>query len=445
VIQQSTTVDATNQQLSELAESRINPGVVSIDSCAIVSPKAGTIDITSMVIETMLYEDVMSPFITGSITVLDAAGLSVALPLMGEELLYLSITTPGHTGPEYTRSGAYAIYKMEARENFKTKALAYKLCFTSVETIADLNQRISMTYRGKVSDLAQRIITSHPGLDTTKQAIVEPTTNSEMHTSNFWTPTQNLYYLASRALNDINNPSYVFFENNEGFVFASLDSLSVAPITYQFIKDSSPIRNPSNPKERGQSLDLAYKAVLDMSTPVMYDYIDRVTSGFYGSSVYHFDVETKRLNYKNFIAYDQLKKPKLNPSFLASDRLQFKPEAAMSLSIIHRNLYTGSPNVTADHHNRRMALLKQITAMTTNIRVYGKVNYSVGNVVSLLAYKDAPAVKSDTSDADVDNVISGNYLITAISHEITREAHYCNIELSKDSVLKDINKAFGNE
>lgn len=415
-------------------DERFEPGIVKIDTCQIISAKKGTIDVTQLVANIMIYEDIMSPFITGKVTILDATALGEALPLLGEEMLYLEISTPGQPGPEFQRNGMFSLYKMETRENVKTKMAAYVLCFASIEAITDVNQKISQTYKGKISDTVTQIINSRPGLGTFKTAVVEPTSNNEIHTSNFWTPTQNIYYLTSKALNSINNPSYVFFENNEGFVFASIDSLFLAPITYSFIKDSK-MRGP----EGGQDVEEEYRKVLDMSVPIMYDYFEQVQQGFYGSNVYHYDMITKRLNFKNLVSFDQLKKVKLNPEPASSDNLQFLPEASMVLSVIHRDLYSGSPVLPIDHHNRRMALLKQMSSITINIKVYGKMNYSVGNVVNFTAYKDDVTDEKTTADQDVDMMLSGNYLITAISHDISRENHYCNIELSKDSITKQVN------
>lgn len=424
-------------------KNRLDPGLINVDRCIIISSKIGSIDVTQPMMEIMLYEDIMSPFITGKITLTDSVALGALLPLIGEELLYVEMTTPGFEGPEYTRKGLFSLYKMEARENIKLKNVGYTLCFISIEGVTDVNQKISTTFRGKISDIAEKLITGNPGLNTAKSAVVEKTSNNEIYTSNFWTPAQNLYYLTSKALNDINNPSYVFFENNEGFVFASLDALASIPPTYAFVKDSrmrSVEGKGEAAKTETQDADDEYTKVLDISVPSMYDYFERVQTGFYGGSVYNYDVETKRLNFKNLVAYDQLKKVKLNKTPLASDNLQFLPEANMMLSVIHRSLYNGSPVLAIDHHNRRSALLTQMSSMTINIRVYGKLNYSVGNVVEFTAYKDESTDKKDITDNDLDEILSGKYLVTAISHEVTRENHYCNIELCKDSVLKDFNK-----
>ena len=420
---------------SKSMEKRAEPGGVEIESCYIVTPKNGMVDVTALVVKVTLFEDIMSPFITGTLSVVDATALNEILPLMGEELLYITIYTPGFEGDLYRRNMVAALYKMEKRENVKLKAVGYELCFMSVEGITDMNQRISKTYRGKISGIATSILKSFPGLSTEKSALVEETSNGEIYTSNFWTPTQNLYYLSSKALNEINNPSYVFFENNEGFVFASLDRLFSIPATFAFIRHSQ-----MREAEDVQDAVDEYAKVLDISVPNQYDYIERLHEGFYGSTIYNYDLVTKRLNLRNFVAFDDLKKVRLNKHINMGDSIQFMPEANMLLSVMHRSLYNGSPLLTITHHNKRLALLKQVSSMTINIRVYGKMNYTVGSVVDFLAYKDEATGTKLPADEDIDQILTGRYLVTAISHEIARDNHYCNIELCKDSVLKNINK-----
>ena len=51
-----------------------------------------------------------------------------------------------------------------------------------------------------------------------------------------------------------------------------------------------------------------------------------------------------------------------------------------------------------------------------------------------------PIESIDTSKDTLDNMFSGNYLISAINHFIDREKHQCHIELIKDSYIVDLNK-----
>lgn len=408
-----------------------SPGSCKIHSAVIINSKGQYIDVTNQLYQVRLFEDMFSPFITGELILSDSASTAQLLPLIGEELFVLDIETPYLTdkGQPFNRmTKTFYIYKMGDRENLAQKNVVFTLYIMSVEAFIDANTKISQTFKGNIADTATRLLQRSPGLITNKNVVVEATSNNSIHTSNFWSPVQNLYYLAEQATNSIGNPSFVFFENNEGFVFMSLDTLLSAPAMHS-LERSQRMREAKG----SMSNDQEYSIVLDMSVPSQYDYLDRVQHGYYGGMVYHYDIETKRLNLKNLVAKDSLSKGQLNKYVNVGNSLQFLPDANKHTSVIHRNLYNNAPGLTIDHDIRRMALLKQIQGMSIMIQVYGRLDYSVGHVVDFTAFIDDVTDKSMTDEQIIDPVISGKYLITSMSHEITPTKHVCNIELSKDS------------
>jgi hypothetical protein len=426
---------------------KIDPGIVQINGAYIVA-KGRKVEITKLIVNLMITESIFSPFITGTVVLVDTTALAESFPLVGEELLVIDMETPG-TNDSTRREYMFHLYKMENRENITMKKVQLKLHFMSIEATVDMNTKISQTFRGKISDTVKKLIKETPGLISYKKIIVEDTNNQEVHTSNFWSPVENIYYLTNRALNDKNNPGYVFFENAEGFIFASLDALNdIAPIQY-FSKDqnSRKIQNTDGVKteipptvpntgQTRESLATEYGKILDMSTPVFYDYVDRLQDGMYGGSIYNYDIQTKRLNYMVRIAKDDYKKVQLQEHEAISDSLVFNPTSQLETQVIHRNLYNDSPWLPIDSGLRRMSLLKRTEILKTNIEVFGRLDYTVGRTVDLTIYSDRPLQKGDTES--VDQILSGRYLITGLTHEITGDKHTCYMELCKDSVAKKI-------
>jgi hypothetical protein len=423
-----------------MSEQFSTPGTCKIHNITILNSKGQYVDVTNLVAQLNLYEDMLSPFVTGSITMSDASGIASMLPLIGEELISMEIETPYLTelGLPFNRlKKQFYLYKMSERENVNLKNVLYTLHFASIEAFVDANTKISQAYSGRISNSVQKIIEKPPGLATSKNTVIETTSNSEIHVSNFWSPTKNIFYLASRALNTLNNPNFFFFENNEGFIFMSLDTLMSAQPQHKLIR-SQKMRDAKGTMDVNEE----YTKILDMSVPVQYDYFERLQQGYYGGRVYHLDLENKTLNVKNLVAKDDVKKVQLNKylqtgpgiAALPEANLAFVPEANQFTTVIQKNLHNGSPSVSIDHDLRRMALLKQLDAMKINVQVYGKLDYSVGRVVDFTAYIDAPVDETTTVQDSIDPVLSGRYLITALSHEITPTSHVCNLELSKDSL-----------
>ena len=384
---------------------------------------------------------------------IDAVALAESLPFIGEEKLLLSIRMPNgdNTSTIPSREMLCHIFKVEGREDKNSKTGVYTLHFASIESFTDMNSKISMTYKGKISDTIPKLVNGQPGWLTSKPCFAEPTSNDWTHTSNYWNPTQNIYFLASRAVNKKNNQNYTFFENAEGFFFASIETMYEQEPLMFFVKDEKMRGTGKDPQagdrsdgltDYAQSIIEQQTAILDMSIPVHLDYIDRVNNGFYGSTTFHADIYSKRLNQYNFLAAQDLKNKTLNKQRAFNDNLsetlQVNPEAHRLLTVVQREVYPGMPILQVDHNNRRLSLLKQSTAMTINIRVYGRLDYSVGRVVELLIYSQRETLEKDTDEQIIDEYLSGKYLITAISHEINRNGYFCNIELAQDSFNKKL-------
>jgi recombinational DNA repair protein (RecF pathway) len=54
-----------------------------------------------------------------------------------------------------------------------------------------------------------------------------------------------------------------------------------------------------------------------------------------------------------------------------------------------------------------------------------------------------PIDSSDSVNDILDQMFSGNYLISAINHSIDREKHQCHIQLIKDSFIMDLDSPKG--
>jgi hypothetical protein len=73
-------------------------------------------------------------------------------------------------------------------------------------------------------------------------------------------------------------------------------------------------------------------------------------------------------------------------------------------------------------------------------RGLGDVYKRQGQKVSVVKFQNEPIAKKDSDAEELDNIISGDYLIAAINHVIDKEKHECWIELIKDSFTIDLNK-----
>jgi len=414
-------------------------GDVSLSKIKVVSQNGFYQDIANQVIGIQVFEDLLSPFITGSLVIKDSLDLINLFPFVGEEYLELDIKTP--TLKEGNITGKFYIYKMTDREMIKDKQVVYQLHFTSQDALIDLNKSISKTFTGKVSDIARTLLTDRTnGLQSTKKNIIEETSNSTKYTSNFWSPVRNLLYLTEQASNKNYSPSYIFFENRDGYNFVSLEFLYKQPVIANFTFDNY-VRDDRPMAGSIKNLEEDYKRILGIKIPTGIDYIDRITSGVYGSRMYTHDIASKKISSTNF---DMLKNNKtqsrLNEFPPASKKAIYRYSSTVMFKPKYYNNFSNFGDVTNTQIiQERISLLKQAESTKIEIVVPGRCDYTVGKKVNVKLNKIEPVKKNDKDT--IDNMFSGNYIISAINHYITKEKHETTLELMKDSLLINLDKA----
>ena len=405
-------------------------GDVNVNLVQIINSQGVALDITNQILNIEIYEDLFSPFITGNLLVVDSLDISSVLPLVGEERVNLDIETPGLGKIK----DQFYLYKMSNKDRFSESAMAYQIHFMSLEGIIDANKKISKAFSGKNSDIVQKLIRSE-GLNSKKTANIEETRNSQKYVSNFWSPTQNIAYVMEDSENMTGAPSFVFFENREGYVFASLNSLYAVPPIQTFVEDNY-TRTIGASGTTIRSVEEDYKRVNNLYVPDFFDYLDRVQGGYYSSALTSYDVTTKKYTYRVFDAKTKTSK-NLNDQALVQLGANYRSDALRLFVPKYYGNFNGYSDVTnANSMQERISLLKQAESLKIQISVAGRVDYTVGRTVNLEVYKNKPTRVGDSVKDLIDPVMSGLYLISAISHQITRKEHICNMELIKDSILK---------
>ena len=410
-------------------------GDVQIRDVTLITTAGFAATITPQVVTIEIFEDIFSPFISGKMVIKDSQELGNLLPLVGEEIIRIDIGTPTIPAKD-SYIGEFYVFKMDDRFKLSERELAYVLHFTSKECIVDVNKKLSRGFSGKISDIVGKILTEH--LETTKELNIEETKNSTKYVSNFWPITRNMQYLCESALNLKDSPTYIFYENKYGLNFVSLDTLYSKdnPIFQNFIWDNYTL---DVGKGSVKDLDKDYQRILEIRTPEVFNYLERLKSGMYGSEMIAFDLLTKQymqVEYKpNFTETEHL-----NANPLWSSNAINRPRATLITDHRYYNNFDGYDDVTNSKFiQKRTSLMTQAEAFRLEIIVFGRTDYSVGQKVNVKLPKNTQITKSDQDWQD--KLYSGNYLIAALCHRITRNRHECVMELIKDSYGMNLDAA----
>ena len=413
-------------------------GDVTIDKVKIITAKGFYQDVGAQVINVQFYEDLFAPFITGSLILKDSLDLVNLFPFIGEEYLELEISTP--TLDKNNIKGKYYIYKMTNREMSGDKSVVYQLHFISVEAVVDLNKKTSRVFGDKISKMIEPFIKDKTfGLESDKKVFIEETLNNTKYISNYWTPIENIMYLADTAINTNRSPSYVFFENRDGFYFISLERLYTNAVFQDFVYDKyTRDDRPGGGSVRNPEKD--FKRILEISIQTAFDYMDRIRSGMLSSRQVSYDVTKKTYSAKNYNMFQRFEQQKhLNKYPINSDRSIFR--AASRIINYPKNFgnFNGFGDVTnAKSNQERISLLKLAEANKINITVPGRCDYTVGQKIKLDLKRIEPLSKKDGDTTD--KMFSGNYIIAAINHYVDREKHECYMEIIKESSMMDMNR-----
>jgi hypothetical protein len=412
-------------------------GDVDIAKATIISSRGLGQNVLNQIKGIQIFEDLLSPFITGTIILKDSLDLANLFPFIGEEYLELTIKTP--TLKKGNLDGKFYIYKMTDRNMMGDRSVGYQLHFINQYALIDLNKSISKTFGGKVSDIVKELFTDKTnGLQLkSTQYTIEETKNSVKYTSNFWSPVKNILYLTENAVNVDMSPSYTCFENRDGINFLSLGWLYKQPAVQEFVYDNYS-RDDRNLGGSVKNLEQDYKRITKLVIPTGVDYMDRITSGIYGSRMYTHDILSKKISSKNFdMLQTYKKKPHLNEFPSASSKAIYRYGSKTMFSPKYYNNFSNFGDVTNTNYiQERISLLKQSESTKVEITVPGKWDYTVGKKVYLKLNKVEPISKKDKDT--LDKLFSGNYIISAINHFVTREMHECTMELIKDSLLVNL-------
>jgi hypothetical protein len=421
-------------------------GDVNIEKVEMYSLASGaSFDIKNQVLAIQIYEDLFSPFITGSLIIKDSLDLVNKLPYGGQEYLSLKVFTPtlDVSAPDTgVIQGNFYVYKITDREYVAEKSVVYQIHFISTEAVVDLNLAPSRQFSGKISDIVGSLLKDDNFIGTEKILTVETTKNETKFISNFWSPLKCINYLLQQATNPNGSTTYVFFENRAGFNFVSLDYLNEKEVHQVFVQGTT--TNDVN-KKGGSTrvLDRDFSKILEISVPHAFDYIDRVRHGTYASKLTIHDFTTKR--YKT-VHYDYLKKflegkeARLNQFPITTDLVAANINALGIVSETANQLFTGFGIVdTTRAIQDRISRMKQAESFKIRIKVKGRTDYTVGQVVYLDINTASPTQSDDTPEELKDKMFTGNYLVAAINHYIDKEnGHECHMEVIKDSLIFDL-------
>jgi hypothetical protein len=224
------------------------PRQVRIIKCAIMTPglelRGGCpddkaqlenygFDVLPFVQKIDIYESIFDNTLAGSITLLENAGLTEYIPMVGVETLGLVFQIEDNHGEPRTFARAFRIVAVKdmsfPRHNFRL----YTLQLVTHEFVKSMSSRICRAFKTTCEEAVKSILITDldlkekPGPGEVKLLTDQPTYGKVNVVIPSYTPLQAINYFATLAqtVKEPRESNFLFFETLEGFHFTSVQSL----------------------------------------------------------------------------------------------------------------------------------------------------------------------------------------------------------------------------
>ena len=205
------------------------PGDFRTSEIILYSYGGSQLDITGLTAVVNLYQDLDSAFQSGNIMFFDSVGAANRLPIIGNEFIEFKMRNPIEADGDEEVDATNHRFQVYEKKSVKTaqNVQAIALFFTSIESIRNERLRVSKSLTGSYAEMVNTIIKGDKTLlNSKKDLFIDPTLGSYTFTFPNCRPIAGIRMLESISEPaNFKTPHYMFYENNRGFHYRTLESL----------------------------------------------------------------------------------------------------------------------------------------------------------------------------------------------------------------------------
>jgi hypothetical protein len=461
-------------------------GEFILDKCELISSAGVSADLSKIIAEINIFEDIFSNALTGSIIITDTNNLVDNMPIIGQEYISLKITTPSmeQDSIDFTEN-VFCVYEMGGRTPAGTNSEVVELKICSPELLRNHRTRISKAYEQTVDQIVKSIMENEIYINTKKDLYLEPTLGIRKILSPGFHPYHLIKQLTKESVSAKNNsPHYLFFENINGFHFRSIQSLYEDGVQQHFhFGDKGTDELYSSKSGEAGRIVQAFKRMINYSVPSKNNSLLDIKGGMLGANLIMHDIYNKKYHastFSYFDDHDQHKRidkggsPKYNNVLIdekntvgdfTASRLHLHPTStttddrdaqyirALDKAAQGEEVSTEEQDENKDYMSnradkwllqRRQRIHELTNGMTINMTVHGNTTLTVGQVIEV----SLPVFGTDHENTKISKHQSGLYLINKLRHTFNppTRVHTVSLQATKDSYpIEFESKASGKE
>ena len=406
-----------------------------------VETKEGFVDLSQSVSAVNYSEDITSPVTYVSLLIVNTGGVLSRLKLRGGERTRL-IIEQNATKAKFTldeNDNTYYIYNIGNSTTESTKE-AFTLELVPGEVFVNETSRVFKRYDNELKATVEKILKEDLKTTRYKSTNIEKTINKYSFMGNARKPFTVLGWLCPKGIPEVERgksgntqgpAGFLFFENQEGYNFKSVDSLfdsnreSKATYTYKEI-----VPSPSDPKA---NFRITSPPVFNKNVNVL----DNLRIGMYSSVNYFFDTNTRKFYpnvYKLSDSYDIMNHSGNDNAPEIPNGLQDSPSRLMVKMLDNGQMDKSgkleAPDKRMEYQAQSVSRYNLLFSQSLNITVPLNLGLTVGDVINI---EFGQITKEENKKGLRDKSKSGKYIISKLKHVFGNNKGLTGLELVRDS------------
>ena len=431
-------------------------GEIHLEHLKIFSSTGVEADLSNIVVQITLFEDIFSTAFTGNIIIVDTLNLIDKLPILGQEYIELKCSTP-QTNPtkDSIIEKRFVLHSIVARESVSSGAQSYSLDIATVDSVRNLTTRVSKSYTDNIHNIVFDVLKNQLG--TTQPLKINNTVGIRRIVSpnvHPYTLVNMLKKEAITSMSDMMAPHFLFFENKNGLNFVSLEDLFFTPVSAKLHsgdKESDLSIEATSLEDDDISVAQGNKRILSHSFGNTNDLTVNIKNGMLGSNLITHDIYNKNYrtynydyfrDFKKHLRVEEDPKPIYNKQIISKyDFVSFANSSIKlhpTCGLVNDKQHYGDGDLRAvipqEWILERQAKICELNnGGVINISMNGNTLMTVGDVVHI----NIPITGEDHDGDEIEST-SGRYLVSKLRHSIApqQKQHEIHAQLVRDCTTK---------
>ena len=370
------------------------------------------------------FESIVSPAISLSLNFIDVDQLISRQGVTGGEYLSLRIGVRGYDKDFEIKADKHLLMLNSVKDvSTSSSSQLATLEFLSVEGIINETARVNQRFTGNVTETVKKLLKGKKGIQTKKNLDSDRASNAYSFVGNLKRPFDTIQWLCSKTQSSKDGYGFLFFETLDGYVFKSIEKLL----------DQRPVEYKKSEKAEDASDDFR---ILENNLNQTNDIGMNCRMGMYANKTIYINLDNATQKTVDFKIEDlKLKKsPKL------PNRLETFPTRLMLRVLDKGALQKGSQkkelqreNELAIYQSKSYARNNLIFSQSMSVSIPFNPTLRAGQMMNLrFPLRKGNDQETTTYGEESDADVSGKYLISELSHDISDNQANTQLTLIRD-------------